>query len=211
MSPGEGAEGTGNRQMPPGERIGENPWDDGWRAWRLSSCFSAFEVSSGFSGETKSREDLLDFPGPRSPDERSISGKYFAAEFLDNANHHHRRIHSMNPISDNKSNLLNDVEIVGSIVFKGELTFDGQLKNGDIKGGKLTVGSKARVEGNVETETLTLHGTVKGDVLVTGKCDLKGSANLVGSLTTNRLAMDEGATLIGQAEITPEAKKRPAA
>ena len=115
----------------------------------------------------------------------------------------------MNPISDNKSNLLNDVEIVGSIVFKGELAFDGQLKNGDIKGGKLTVGPKARIEGNVETETLTLHGAVKGDVMVTGKCDLKGSANLVGSLTTNRLAMDEGATLIGQAEITPEAKKRP--
>jgi cytoskeletal protein CcmA (bactofilin family) len=139
----------------------------------------------------------------------AFSGKYFAAEFLDDANHHNRRIHSMNPISDNKSNLLNDVEIVGSIVFKGELAFDGQLKNGDIKGGRLTVGSKARVEGNVETETLTLHGTVKGDVMVTGKCDLKGSANLVGSLTTNRLAMDEGATLIGQAEITPEAKKRP--
>jgi len=94
-------------------------------------------------------------------------------------------------------------------VFKGELTFDGQLKNGDIKGGKLTVGSKARVEGNVETETLTLHGTVKGDVLVTGKCDLKGSANLVGSLTTNRLAMDEGATLIARPRSRPKPKNVP--
>ena len=114
----------------------------------------------------------------------------------------------MIPNSDQKSTILSDVEIVGSIKFVGELSFDGQLKNGNIKGGKLTVGPKARVEGNVESEALTLHGTVKGDVLVTGKCDLKGSANLVGSLTTNRLAMDEGATLIGQAEITPDPKKK---
>jgi len=113
----------------------------------------------------------------------------------------------MNPNPDQKSTILSDVEIVGSIKFVGELSFDGQLKNGDIKGGKLTVGPKAKIEGNLETENLTLHGSVHGDVLVTGKCDLKGSANLVGSLTTNRLAMDEGATLIGQAEITPEKKR----
>ena len=39
--------------------------------------------------------------------------------------------------------------------------------------------------------------------MVTERCELKGSANLVGSLTTNRLVMDEGASMIGKAEITP--------
>ena len=115
----------------------------------------------------------------------------------------------MNPPIDSKSTILSDVEIVGSITFKGELTFDGKLQHGDVKGENLTVGPKARIEGNIECDSLTLHGAVTGDVLVTGKCDLKGSANLVGRLTTNRLVMDEGATLIGQAEITPDTKKRP--
>lgn len=115
---------------------------------------------------------------------------------------------TMNPPSNTQSTILSDVEIVGSITFKGDLNFDGKLSNGNIKGEILTVGPKARVQGNVEADSLTLHGAVTGDVLVTGKCELKGSANLEGSLTTNRLVMDEGATLIGKAEITPDTKKR---
>lgn len=116
----------------------------------------------------------------------------------------------MNPISDQKSNILSDVEITGSITFKGELLFDGQLKGGDITGRILTIGPRSRIQGNIEAEALTLHGAVTGDVLVAGKCELKGSANLEGSLTTNRLVMDEGATLIGQAEITPQSTRQAA-
>lgn len=107
----------------------------------------------------------------------------------------------------NQSNILSDVEISGSIKFKGELTFDGQLKNGNIVGEVLIVGPKARIQGDIQSDSLTLHGSVIGDVLVTGKCELKGSSSLEGSLTTNRLVMDEGATMMGRAEITPDTKR----
>jgi cytoskeletal protein CcmA (bactofilin family) len=109
-----------------------------------------------------------------------------------------------------QSNILSDVEITGSITFKGELTFDGQLKDGNITGEALVVGPKARIKGDIQSDSLVLHGTVIGNVLVTGKCDLKGSSSLEGSLTTNRLVMDEGATMIGRAEITPDTKRPPA-
>lgn len=112
----------------------------------------------------------------------------------------------MNP----PSTLLHDIEISGTLTFRGELTFDGQLRDGDLVGEALIVGPKARIQGNIQAASLVLHGSVTGDVLVTGRCELKGSANLVGSLVTNRLVMDEGATLIGAAEITPETKSRPA-
>jgi len=110
----------------------------------------------------------------------------------------------MNP----SSTILSDVEISGTLNFGGELFFDGQLHDGDIIGDTLVLGPKARIQGNIQANALTLHGSVTGDVLVTGRCELKGSASLVGSLTTNRLAMDEGATLIGRAEITPDTKGR---
>jgi cytoskeletal protein CcmA (bactofilin family) len=110
--------------------------------------------------------------------------------------------------SSSISNINSDVEINGSLTFKGELTFDGQLNGGNIVGEVLIVGPKARIQGNIQSEALTLHGSVTGDVLVVGKCELKGSAHLNGSLTTNRLVMDEGASLMGKAEITPDAKKR---
>ena len=112
---------------------------------------------------------------------------------------------------DNKSSILSDVEISGTVVFKGELSFDGQLKNGDITGEALIAGERSKIQGNINAEALLLRGSVTGDVLVAGRCELKGSANLVGSLTTNRLVMDEGATLIGKVEITPDGKKLPPA
>lgn len=115
----------------------------------------------------------------------------------------------MNSLNERNSTLLQDVEITGTMTFKGELSFDGQLRDGDIIGEALVVGPKARIKGNIQVASLILHGSVTGDVLVTSRCELKGSANLVGSLTTNRLVMDEGATLIGNAEITPDPKNRP--
>src|SRR5215217_4372636 len=115
----------------------------------------------------------------------------------------------MTPTNENKSSILSDVEITGSLKFKGELSFDGQLKEGDTEGEALIAGERARIKGDIRADALLLRGTVTGDVLVAGRCELKGSANLVGSLTTNRLVMDEGATLIGEVEITPDGRKLP--
>jgi cytoskeletal protein CcmA (bactofilin family) len=108
------------------------------------------------------------------------------------------------------SNIQSDVQITGSIQFKGELSFDGQLKDGNIVGDVLVIGASGRVEGDIEARALVIYGSVTGDVMVAEKCELKGSAKLVGALTTNRLVMEEGASLLGQAEITPDLKNRSA-
>jgi cytoskeletal protein CcmA (bactofilin family) len=71
------------------------------------------------------------------------------------------------------------------------------------------VSSGASITGNVESDTCTIHGTVKGNVVVTGKCELEPSAVLIGDLTTSRLAMGEGATLVGKADIRLD-RKHPA-
>ena len=102
-----------------------------------------------------------------------------------------------------------DVEINGSITFTGELAFGGQLTGGGIKGPILTVSPGANVSGNIESDAFTLHGTVKGDVTVAGKCDLSPSAQLFGNLTTARLVMGEGATFVGRAHIKPGKKDIP--
>lgn len=109
------------------------------------------------------------------------------------------------------STVQNDVEIHGTLTFKGELNFGGQLTGGSIKGPNLTVDPGASVTGSIEGDALTLHGTVKGDVKVSGKCDIKSSAQLLGNLTANRLVMGEGATFVGKAQITPEKGGAPSA
>ena len=96
-----------------------------------------------------------------------------------------------------------DVEITGSLTFKGELSFDGTIKGGHISGSVLNLGEHANVEGNITADEVTISGSVKGNATVSQRCHLRASARLNGDLNTSRLIMEEGATFIGMSNITP--------
>ncbi len=102
-----------------------------------------------------------------------------------------------------KSVLSQDVEITGSLTFKGELAFDGNIKGGHISGSVLSLGEHAHVEGNITADEVSISGTVKGNATVSQRCHLRASARLNGDLNTSRLIMEEGATFIGMSNITP--------
>jgi cytoskeletal protein CcmA (bactofilin family) len=101
--------------------------------------------------------------------------------------------------------LLNDVEIDGSLIFHGSLSFDGRLRNGEIVGENLVIGPRAVIQGNIQATSLVLHGTVTGDVTVAERCDIRSTGNLTGNLVASRLAMEDGATLMGGVTIKRDA------
>jgi cytoskeletal protein CcmA (bactofilin family) len=102
--------------------------------------------------------------------------------------------------------LLNDVEINGSVIFQGSLSFDGRLRNGEIVGENLVIGPRAVIQGNITATSLVLHGTVTGDVSVSERCDIRATGNLTGNLLASRLAMEDGATLMGGVTIKRDAQ-----
>jgi cytoskeletal protein CcmA (bactofilin family) len=109
----------------------------------------------------------------------------------------------MPEITHNKHTILSDVEITGNLSFKGELTFDGTLKKGNIEGESLIVGEHAEIKGNIRVAKLNLLGSVTGDVAVSEKCEIGGTAEFSGTLSTARLAMADGASVNGQVQIGP--------
>ena len=109
----------------------------------------------------------------------------------------------MAELHQSKSIAASDVQITGSLIFKGELVFDGKLSGGGIMGRILSIGATAKVDGDIECDALSIAGVVNGNVSVSGKCELHASAQLVGNLNTSRLVMADGATLIGQVQIRP--------
>lgn len=115
------------------------------------------------------------------------------------------------PTTTTTSSIPSDVEIHGSLTFRGDLTFDGRLEGGGITGKTLILGSRARVTGDIVADELTVDGIVTGNVTVTGKCELKGSAQVIGNITAGRLVMGDGATFIGQADINTRRAPAPAA
>ena len=106
--------------------------------------------------------------------------------------------------SGEKNNILNGVEISGTIRFSKELTFDGTL-HGDISshGGTLIVGSSGKIHGNVQSNNVVVKGKVDGNITAEDRCELQGGAELVGDLKTARLVLAAGATFVGKSEVSP--------
>jgi cytoskeletal protein CcmA (bactofilin family) len=102
--------------------------------------------------------------------------------------------------------LLADVEIKGTIVFEQSLVSHGKIDGEILTPGSLTVGKSGSVQGDIQAGSVAIHGTVNGNVSVSDRCELKGDAQLIGDLEAPRLMMEEGATFVGRANVTPGAQ-----
>ena len=109
-------------------------------------------------------------------------------------------------MSTTQSRLGKDIEITGTLKFKGELFFEGKFKGNLVEGSALVVGEGAELHAkSIVLDNLTSSGLVDGDATVSQRCHLKETAHLQGSLKTFRLAMDDGATFAGALEISKPA------
>src|SRR3989442_6525212 len=108
------------------------------------------------------------------------------------------------PMADHggKDILSSDVEIKGSIKFQKELLIDGKVEGGINSDGVLTIGENADIRGDAENKSITVYGKVHGNITVAERCELKSKCTLQGDLKAARLTIEEGATFIGQSEVT---------
>jgi cytoskeletal protein CcmA (bactofilin family) len=97
--------------------------------------------------------------------------------------------------------------IGGSILVKGDvvstedLVIDGQVQ-GTIELGdhSLTIGSGAAVVADLVAKNITISGQLKGDVVGSGRVELKSSAKVEGDISAPKFVMEEGATLSGKVD-----------
>lgn len=101
--------------------------------------------------------------------------------------------------------------------FKGEAAFDGSMKiEGRFEGkiqsrGQLAVAKGAEVSAEIHVGQLHVDGSMQGSVVAGEKIELSSSARVTGDLKAPRLVVSEGATLVGNLTISPEAAKTAAA
>jgi cytoskeletal protein CcmA (bactofilin family) len=101
-----------------------------------------------------------------------------------------------------------------SVVIKGELSgsedlyIDGQVEGTiDLKNFSLTVGPNGKVKANINAKAIIIQGTVDGSLSASDRLDLRKSAVVTGDVTTQRIAIEEGAFLKGKVDIQKEAGK----
>ncbi len=98
------------------------------------------------------------------------------------------------------------VSINGSLTFGAELVVDCELDGTIDSAGKLTVERNARVRGEIRVGSVTVLGTIDGNVTATERCELRAGCTLRGDIEAPRLVVDDDATFIGSAKITSRAK-----
>jgi len=97
--------------------------------------------------------------------------------------------------------------------FKGEITFEkgmrllGKFEGKITSGGRVQVAKEAKMQADVDANTVVIEGEVKGNLNCTDRIELKQSARYVGDLKTARLVVDEGAVFSGHVTVGPDAIK----
>jgi cytoskeletal protein CcmA (bactofilin family) len=101
-----------------------------------------------------------------------------------------------------------------SVVIKGELSgsedlyVDGNVEgNIELRNNSLTVGPNGKVKANVSAKSVVIQGKLEGSVNASDRVELRKSAVVTGDVTTQRIAIEEGAFLKGKIDIQKEAGK----
>jgi cytoskeletal protein CcmA (bactofilin family) len=98
--------------------------------------------------------------------------------------------------------LSSGVSITGSVKFAKQLLIDGEVKGNIESTGILTIGKHAQIRAQIRTKSVTVQGTVEGNIFATERCELQAGSTLRGDVEAPRLSVDENATFLGSAKIT---------
>ena len=95
-----------------------------------------------------------------------------------------------------------------SIVIKGDLSGEEDLViQGNVEGtinlkqNNLTIGQDGRVNANIHAHTITVEGTLKGDVVGEDKVIIKKTGNVNGNVTAPRVSLEDGAKFKGSMDM----------
>jgi cytoskeletal protein CcmA (bactofilin family) len=98
-------------------------------------------------------------------------------------------------------------QIGKSVFIKGELSgsedlyLDGRVEGSiSLKGNSLTVGPNGQIKGGVEAKGVVVQGKVEGNIQASERVELRKSAIVTGDITTQRILIEEGASLRGKVD-----------
>jgi cytoskeletal protein CcmA (bactofilin family) len=95
------------------------------------------------------------------------------------------------------------ISIKGNLQFQRFLRVDGEFEGDLDSEGKIVVGPTGVVRANIKLREAIIEGRVEGDIIVTGRCELRGDAKVFGNITARLLSVDEGVSIRGQVNIGP--------
>ena len=87
--------------------------------------------------------------------------------------------------------------IKGDIISDGNFRIDGTLEGNINTKGKVVVGEKGLIQGEVVCQNADVEGTIKGKLHVVQLLALKSTANIHGDILVDKLSIEPGANFTG--------------
>jgi cytoskeletal protein CcmA (bactofilin family) len=96
-----------------------------------------------------------------------------------------------------------NTSLAGDIEAGGFTRVDGSIR-GDVKArGRVVIGERARIKGNVTGTNITIGGVVCGNVLSDGHLVILSTAIIIGEIITRRIQADDGCFINGRVTVCP--------
>ncbi|MDR1985074.1 MAG: polymer-forming cytoskeletal protein [Prevotellaceae bacterium] len=99
-------------------------------------------------------------------------------------------VSSINRICEN-------TKIVGTIETTGDIRIDGTLEGSVVSTGRVVIGLKGKIKGDLHCSCIDVSGKIKGNIIANDVLILKEKSVLIGEITVQKLIIESGATFNG--------------
>jgi cytoskeletal protein CcmA (bactofilin family) len=102
------------------------------------------------------------------------------------------------------------IVICGEVKGSEDLLLDGRVEGTVTLGeNRLTIGPNAQIAADLSAKDVLIMGRVQGNVVATGRVELRSGCNLEGDIKALRLAIEDNAVFHGKVDLTQGALKAP--
>ena len=110
--------------------------------------------------------------------------------------------------SPDKLNIIVEgTRIEGTVNSDSNIRIDGEVKGNIQTKGRVVIGTKGKIEGEITCQNAEIEGVIVGKIMVENLLSLKASARLDGEIFTSKLAIDPGATFTGSCHMGSKVKQ----
>jgi cytoskeletal protein CcmA (bactofilin family) len=101
------------------------------------------------------------------------------------------------------------IEVEGTIRGQENLTIEGSMKgNIQLDKNQLTIGSKGRVEGEIQANDVNVSGLLKGSIKARGRVQITKDADFLGEIHSKSISVEDGAYFKGMIELDSEPHRK---
>ena len=102
------------------------------------------------------------------------------------------------------------IVISGEVKGSEDLIVDGRVEGTvSLSDGRLTVGPHANVAADLSAKDVLVMGHVQGNIVASGRVELRAGCNLEGDIRALRLSVEDNAVFRGKVDLTQAVSKPP--